>query len=138
MFTQEKKTKPNANKKQEQNNNAAVTCIKGAIEAQGAIRIDGTVVGNVITPGKVVIGKTGVLEGDLDCQCADIEGKFDGNLKIAETLSLRTSAVIDGEAVLGKLAVEPGAVFNANCVMRSTVKIVSNGQGKKEQQEKSA
>ena len=29
-------------------------------------------------PGKVVIGKTGVLEGDLDCQCADIEGKFDG------------------------------------------------------------
>ena len=138
MFSHEKKIKTGPDLKQEQNNIAAGTRIVGTVEAKGAIRIDGTIIGDVNTPGKVVIGKEGLVEGDLLCECADIEGKFNGNLKISGTLNLRSSAVIEGEAVLDKLSVEPGAVFNANCIMRGAVKTISNERGKKEQQEKSA
>ena len=94
------------------------TKLKGDISSTGFFRIDGIVEGNVKTPSKVVLGKTGVITGTLTCENADIEGKFKGNLQISGTLSLRSTAVIEGDVTVGKLAVEPGATMNASCVMQ--------------------
>lgn len=94
------------------------TKLKGDITSTGFFRIDGIVEGNVKTPSKVVLGKTGVIIGTLTCENADIEGKFEGNLQVSGTLSLRSSAVIEGDVIVGKLAVEPGATMNATCVMQ--------------------
>lgn len=96
------------------------TNIKGDIHSKGFFRIDGIIEGNVNTPSKVVIGKTGFIKGTLTCENADIEGKFEGNLDVSETLSLRSTAHIQGEVIAGKLAVEPGATFNASCSMKGT------------------
>ena len=137
MFSSEKKTKPTNEASKEQNKIAQGTKITGNIEAKGGFRIDGTVEGSIKTPGKVVIGKEGFVKGDLECENADIEGKFLGNIKISGTLSLRSSAFIEGEAVVGKLAVEPGATFNATCTMKGTMKTINNGREEK-RQEKSA
>ena len=98
------------------------TKLKGDIQSTGFFRIDGTVEGNISTPSKIVIGKTGVVIGTLHCENADIEGKFEGNLDISGTLSLKASAQIQGEVVVGKLAVEPGATFNASCAMQGAAK----------------
>jgi cytoskeletal protein CcmA (bactofilin family) len=92
--------------------------LKGDISSTGFFRIDGIVEGNVKTPSKVVLGKTGVIIGTLTCENADIEGKFEGNLQVSGTLSLRSSAIIEGDVTVGKLAVEPGATMNASCVMQ--------------------
>lgn len=94
------------------------TNIKGDIHSKGFFRIDGTIEGNVSTPSKVVLGKSGFIKGTLLCENADIEGKFVGNLDVSGTLSLRSSAHIEGEVVIGKLSVEPGATFNASCTMK--------------------
>lgn len=94
------------------------TKLKGDISSTGFFRIDGIVEGNVKTPSKVVLGKTGVIIGTLTCENADIEGKFKGNLQVSGTLSLRSTAVIEGDVTVGKLAVEPGATMNASCVMQ--------------------
>lgn len=93
------------------------THLKGDITSTGYFRIDGHIEGNVTTPAKVVIGKTGVIEGSLRCEDADIEGSVKGIVEISGTLMLRSSAVIDGDITIGKLAVEPGATMNVNCVM---------------------
>jgi cytoskeletal protein CcmA (bactofilin family) len=137
MFNQDKAKSTTENSK-EQNKISPGTKIKGNIEAKGGFRIDGCVEGTVKTPGKVVIGKDGYVNGELECENADIEGKFSGNLKIQGTLSLRSTAVIDGEAIVSKLAVEPGATFNATCTMRGGVKAIRNERGEKQRQEKSA
>ncbi len=137
MFKQDKANSTTENSK-EQNKISPGTKIKGNIEAKGGFRIDGCVEGTVKTPGKVVIGKDGCVNGELECENADIEGKFSGNLKIQGTLSLRSTAVIDGEAIVSKLAVEPGATFNATCTMRGGVKAIRNERGEKQRQEKSA
>ncbi|MGB7786131.1 MAG: polymer-forming cytoskeletal protein [Salinimicrobium sp.] len=137
MFSQEKKTKPTNEASKEQNKIAQGTRITGNIEAKGGFRIDGCVEGSIITPGKVVIGKEGFVKGDLECENADIEGKFVGIIKISGTLSLRTSAFIEGEATVGKLAVEPGATFNATCTMKGAMKAINNERGER-RQEKSA
>jgi len=98
------------------------TKLKGDIQSTGFFRIDGTVEGNISTPSKIVIGKTGVVVGTLHCENADIEGKFEGKLDISGTLSLKASAHIEGDVVVGKLAVEPGATFNASCAMQGAAK----------------
>lgn len=95
------------------------TTITGDIDSKGFFRIDGKIKGNVTTPNKVVIGKNGGIDGTLTCDNADIEGSFSGTLHVKELLSLRATAVINGEVNVGKLSVEPGATFNATCVMGS-------------------
>lgn len=110
----------------EQNKIAAGTKITGDITAKGSFRIEGCLKGSLITTGKVVISKNGNIEGTLECENADIEGNFNGKLTVSGVLSLKSSAIVDGEVVAGKLAVEPGANFNATCQMRGTMKSIKN------------
>ena len=110
----------------QQNIIAHGTKIVGDITSQGPFRIDGTVDGNVKTSGKVVVGKSGFVKGTLQGENADFEGKFSGKLVLSGTLSLKSTAHIEGEVHTSKLAVEPGATFNATCSMKGTVKALSN------------
>nr|WP_321229390.1 polymer-forming cytoskeletal protein [uncultured Psychroserpens sp.] len=119
----------------QQNTIAKGTVITGDIISEGDFRIEGTVQGNIQTPGKVVIGKTGIINGTLKSANADIEGKFTGKLLLSDMLSLKSSAHVEGEVMVGKLAVEPGANFNATCSMKGGLKDLSNGNSKAQQQE---
>jgi cytoskeletal protein CcmA (bactofilin family) len=92
------------------------------LKSEGDFRIEGKIHGTLITKGKVVIGNTGKIEGSLSCKNADVEGSFKGKLTVFETLSLRATARVEGEVQTGKLAVEPGASFNAHCQMKDSVK----------------
>nr|WP_317169031.1 polymer-forming cytoskeletal protein [Poritiphilus flavus] len=94
------------------------TKIKGDIISEADFRIDGKLDGNVKTSGKVVIGKDGYIHGKVECVNADIEGSFNGELLVSDLLSLKASAVIEGTVSVSKLAVEPGAAFNASCTMK--------------------
>lgn len=103
------------------------TIIKGDITSQADFRIDGKLEGNVKTSGKVVIGKDGLIKGKVECVNADIEGNFDGELYVSELLALKSSARIEGTVNVAKLAVEPGATFNASCKMGKGAAPSSNG-----------
>ncbi|NNE32387.1 MAG: polymer-forming cytoskeletal protein [Winogradskyella sp.] len=119
----------------QQNIIAQGTKIVGDIASQGPFRIDGTVEGNVKTTGKVVIGKSGFIKGTLQGENADFEGKFSGKLILSGTLSLKATAHIEGEVHTTKLAVEPGATFNATCSMKGTVKSLPNESTKSQSQQ---
>ncbi|MCF8713663.1 polymer-forming cytoskeletal protein [Joostella atrarenae] len=94
------------------------TKIKGDLTSEADIRIDGELEGSIIAKGKVVIGRSGKVSGKIQCMNADVEGRFDGDLKVENVLTLKGTAVIEGDVVVGKLAVEPGATFNAACSMK--------------------
>ncbi|AZQ43207.1 bactofilin family protein [Nonlabens ponticola] len=100
------------------------TVIQGDVTSDSGFRIDGEIKGTLKSPSKVVIGKDGKIEGTLECQSADIEGTFKGNLVVSGLLTLKSTAVIEGDVVIDKLAVEPGATFNASCTMQSNVKSI--------------
>ncbi|WCO01621.1 bactofilin family protein [Psychroserpens ponticola] len=128
MFSSDKKTGKMATETTSQQNTIAKgTTITGDIISDGDFRIEGTVQGNIKTPGKVVVGKTGIINGTLKSANADIEGKFSGKLLLSDTLSLRSSAHVEGEVIVGKLAVEPGATFNATCSMKGALNELNNG-----------
>jgi cytoskeletal protein CcmA (bactofilin family) len=98
------------------------TIIKGDITTSADFRLDGHLIGNFQSKGKIVIGPTGIVKGDIVCKNADIEGRFEGKIQVSEILSLKSKAIIHGEVICGKLAVEPGAEFSASCVMKPNVK----------------
>lgn len=104
------------------------TTIHGDIVSPADFRLDGELIGNFTSNGKLVIGPAGSIKGDIICNTADIEGKFEGKIQIEDILNVKESASILGEAIVGKLSIEPGAIFNASCVMVSkTSKDTSNG-----------
>ena len=111
------------------------TKIVGDFNSQGDFRIDGTVEGNIKTTGKVVVGKEGFIKGTLQGTDAYFEGKFSGKLALSGTLTLKSAAHIEGEVVVGKLAVEPGATFNVTCAMKGTVKEMNKGGQQQESKE---
>ncbi len=118
MFSDNKKSRTASEIGGQPNRIEKNTKIKGDIVSEADFRIDGKLDGNLKTSGRVVIGKEGYIHGKVECVNADIEGSFNGELLVSDLLSLKSSAVIDGTVAVAKLAVEPGATFNASCTMK--------------------
>ena len=93
------------------------TVITGDIQSDGIIRIDGTVKVKVRTKVKIAVGKVGVIEGDIFCDEADIEGQVSGTVNVTNKLTIRSHGRVSGDIQTGKLVVEPGATFNGTCSM---------------------
>jgi cytoskeletal protein CcmA (bactofilin family) len=100
---------------------SAGTTIKGDLSSNSDLRIDGTVIGNINSSAKIVIGNSGVVEGDIFGNNADIVGKTSGTIKVKELLQLRGECVVNGNIYAGKLQVEPSATFNGQCHMGANV-----------------
>lgn len=98
------------------------TSIEGDVVSGGDIRIDGNLKGTLKTRGKLVVGPTGTIEGEVSCQNADVSGSIRGKVNVQDLLSLKNSAKINGEITTGKLAIEPGADFSGSCSMGGVVK----------------
>src|SRR5688572_18331886 len=99
------------------------TTLKGDISSNSDLRIDGTVIGNIHSTAKVVIGANGVVEGDISGNQADIIGKVTGNIKAKDLLQLRGDSTVTGNLYAEKLQVEPSATFNGQCHM-GAIKVV--------------
>lgn len=97
------------------------TEITGDIVSNSNLLIEGEIIGNISCSGKVQIGTSGKIKGNLVCLNADIEGALDGELTIDNLLILRSSARIKGDIQTLKLNIEEGAFFEGACVMKSPV-----------------
>lgn len=115
--------------KQKENNKAAAYAekvsiiasgmqITGDIEADGDVRIDGVVNGNIFCKSKVVIISSGKVVGDIQAVNVDVHGTVNGNITARELLSLKANCAINGNLTTEKLQIEPNAAFNGHCTMR--------------------
>ena len=99
------------------------------INSNGDIRIDGTLKGSIKTEGKVVLGKEGVVEGDVVCQNADISGTIKAKITVSNLLSLKKeTAKLNGDIVTNKLSIEPGAEFTGSCSMGAVIREIKNAE----------
>jgi cytoskeletal protein CcmA (bactofilin family) len=132
MFNSKNKTDMQQEKTSGGNGGATLissgTTLKGDISSNSDLRIDGTVIGNVHSSAKIVIGANGVVEGDISGNQADIVGKVAGNIKTKELLQLRGESIVTGNLYAAKLQVEPTATFNGQCHMGANVVEMSNNE----------
>jgi cytoskeletal protein CcmA (bactofilin family) len=98
------------------------TKIEGSVTAENDIRVDGVIKGSLTCSAKVIIGQSGLIDGEVKCQNAVIEGKFYGILKVTDLLSVKETAEIVGDVTTAKLSVTPGAIFDVTCTMKAEKK----------------
>lgn len=104
------------------------TKIKGDVIANGDIRIDGELIGNISAKSKLVIGPKGRIEGQIICNNIEISGNIKGKITATDLINMKSTSQIVGDIVAGKLSIEPGAVFSGSCMMNGTS--TSNGPEK--------
>lgn len=90
------------------------TRVEGTISSDSDIRIDGAVKGKLTCKAKVIIGPSGLIEGEIYCENAVIEGRFEGILNVVDVLHIKEKARVSGEIKSAKLIVQPGAVVNGS------------------------
>jgi len=93
------------------------TRITGDLLSDGDLRIDGEINGNLESKGRLVIGATGRIDGEIRCRSCEISGTHNGKIFVNELLSLKASSNVTGDIVTGKLSIEPGAYFAGTCTM---------------------
>jgi len=133
----------NNNMKNQTNTSSAInmigngTIINGDIQSKSDIRIDGILKGSVKTEGKLVVGTSGVVEGDVFCSDADISGEIKAKITVSKILSLKSTSKLNGDIITNKLSIEPGASFSGSCSMGAVIKDIKHVE-KQDKKEKTA
>ena len=112
--------------------------INGDISTEGDLRIDGTLTGSITTKGRLVLGESGLVEGNVFCQNALIAGTLKAKIQVSELLSLTSTANLLGDIVTAKLAIEPGANFSGSCSMGASIKNIKSFEANENTKEKSS
>ena len=112
------------------------TTIKGSISAVGDFRLDGMLEGNITLNGKLVVGESGFIKGNVVCQNANIIGRVDGNISVKELLSLNSTANVKGDILINRLSIEPGATVSGSCRMLDEVRKENEMRAEEQAEEK--
>lgn len=111
----------------EHNTLAYGTTVVGDIQAENDFRLDGSVKGTIVCKGKIIVGTKGVMDGTMTCANADVMGLVKGKIIISDTLSLKSTARVEGEITTKTLSIEPQAIFTGTCDMSNGSKQPTNG-----------
>ena len=98
------------------------TSFVGSIQCDSNIRIDGVFEGELTTTGRLVVGATGRVNGQVKCVACEIEGKVEGLLQVEELLALKSASRVHGDIFYGQLSVESGAQATGALHLISNVK----------------
>ena len=94
--------------------------IAGDVTVKAGARIDGRVKGNVSCQGELVIGKEGLVEGEVKAASAVLAGRITGKLLVEGKAELSSTARMEGDVACSKLVIEEGAFFQGHCHMSSS------------------
>jgi cytoskeletal protein CcmA (bactofilin family) len=82
--------------------------VTGDCQTEGTLRIEGTVEGTIRAGKAVVLGKDGVVDGDISTQDAVIGGRVTGSIVAESRLELQATCVVDGEIRARRLKLDEG------------------------------
>ena len=86
--------------------------VTGDCDTEGTLRIEGNVEGTVRAGKAVVVGKDGIVDGDITTQDAVIGGRVTGSLVAESRLELQATCVVEGEIHARRIKLEEGGTVN--------------------------
>lgn len=95
------------------------TIITGNIFANKDLRIDGKVEGSITCEGKVIVGESGIIVGDIKANTIELMGNMKGNIEATDNFILKATSVFEGNIITGKLGIETGATLVGQCTMQT-------------------
>jgi cytoskeletal protein CcmA (bactofilin family) len=100
--------------------------IKGDINSNSNIRIDGKVIGNVTAEGNFILGESGDIKGHIKAKNMTIGGKVEGTVLCKEKLLLESKSELWGDISAQVLVIQEGAKFEGKSKMTTISQISSN------------
>jgi len=93
------------------------TSLKGDIDAAGFTRIDGSIIGNVTSKGRVVIGEKARMKSDISGTAITVGGVVYGNIIVSESLSILSTALIIGDIITRRIHAEDGCLIHGKVLV---------------------
>lgn len=100
--------------------------IAGDLQAEGVVRIEGRVVGNVHAGDQVLISEGGIVEGDVVTREAVIAGRVHGCIHGEERIELQATAVVHGDITTRRLLIQEGGQVNGTMKMEALTTVGSD------------
>ncbi|MEW6662008.1 MAG: bactofilin family protein [Bacillota bacterium] len=94
------------------------TMIAGKITANGTLRIDGRVEGEVLSQGDVIIGEGAKVQASVQARNLLVAGELKGNVAVSGRVEMAATSKLEGDIQVGTLIVEDGALFLGSCTMQ--------------------
>ena len=91
--------------------------IVGDVETSGTLKIEGTVQGSIRGARQVVVGRSGVIQGDIQAEEIVIGGRVKGTVTASERVEIQANSVIEGDVHTRSIVVFEGGLLNGNVRM---------------------
>jgi cytoskeletal protein CcmA (bactofilin family) len=96
----------------------AHTVVRGDVETEGTLRVDGKLDGSVLRGAVVVVGAGAAIRGNVEVGEAVIAGAVEGNVTAQSRIELESSAVVHGDLIAGSILVHEGAQVRGRLYVR--------------------
>lgn len=90
---------------------------EGKLIFEGHVLVNGKYKGQIQSAGELTIGRTGVVEGEVEIGTIVVHGEVNGNINASQKIVINAPAVVRGDIIAPSLIIEEGAVFEGNCTM---------------------
>ena len=86
--------------------------VRGDLDANGVVKIEGTVDGNVRAAAQVLVAKGGSVQGDVDTAEAVVGGTISGAVRARDRVEIQAGASVHGDITTRRIAVAEGGTLN--------------------------
>ncbi len=94
--------------------------VRGDLDANGVVKIEGAVDGNVRAAAQVLVAKGGSVQGDVDTTEAVVGGTVSGAIRARERVEVQSGASVHGDITTRRIAVAEGGTLNGLIRMDET------------------
>ena len=98
--------------------------IKGDVESEGSIRVDGKIYGNITSLGSVIISDNAFVKGNIKSQNADIYGVCEGNVSVRGKINIHEKSTLTGDIIAKSFNTKEGSTFKGNCLVDPTEELI--------------
>ncbi|MBN2299181.1 MAG: polymer-forming cytoskeletal protein [Deltaproteobacteria bacterium] len=99
------------------------TSFEGKLFFEGTVRIDGEFSGEVATEGLLVIGDNAEVHARVSAETIIVRGVHHGDITASKAIEIRGKGKLYGNIHTPSLIVDPGVIFEGNCIMTGQEKI---------------
>jgi cytoskeletal protein CcmA (bactofilin family) len=91
--------------------------VRGDIESNGTVKVEGAVEGQVEARNQVLVAKGGVVQGDIEAREAVVGGAVHGAIRATERVEIQSGAVVNGDIMTRRISVAEGGSLNGQIRM---------------------
>lgn len=98
----------------------------GQFNFQGVVRIDGGVIGDIVSDGTLVLGEEGYVEGRIRVAELIASGRIVGDIEASQRVVLHKRANLRGNLSTPVVVIEDGAIINGQVLMSAPQELSLN------------